>query len=129
MLPARAQDFGDEVSEFLLAMDSGTSPLVGHQVMLNSNIQADESMLINAAEAGRIELIAFVYAENNLMSFKYQPGDQLWQPDSGEEQAISLDSLRQKATNASVLLMGVYPGTAKRLALDYDQDGWMNRSQ
>ncbi|TRY33058.1 hypothetical protein [Aliiglaciecola sp. M165] len=117
------------MSEFLLAMDSGTSPLVGHQVMLNSNIQADESLLINAAEAGRIELIAFVYAEINLMSFKYQPGDQLWQPNSGQEQAISLDSLRQQATNASVLLMGVYPGTARRLALDYDQDDWMNRSQ
>jgi hypothetical protein len=129
LLPEGAAQLGDEVTEFLLALDTGTSPLVGQQVLVSET--QNESVLdwmLEAVTLGDIDLIATFYDDADTRQYLYNVASGNWQPDNSTEPVVNMASLLEQSNSGSLVIMAVYPGTGRRLALDFNQDGWMNRT-
>ncbi|MSR75738.1 MAG: hypothetical protein EXS14_09760 [Planctomycetes bacterium] len=119
----------DDIVQFLLGADTGTAPLVGYQVTVNSStagsIGSDLSLMINRASAGDIELIGkgslngapigLLWASNSSQFFSDTNGQGPW------SQSQMLNNAQSGAL--SVVLTGVAPGTGVRSGIDRDQDG------
>lgn len=124
----------DDLAEFLLHFDTGTAPMVGHRVALDSSNFTDPSVaqtittLEARALAGDGDLVALGEYEGTPHGFLYDPGtdtylsdDPTITPKTRAELAASI-----QADEAELVVMGVPSPAGQRIARDRDLDGTLN---
>ncbi len=127
----------DDIAQFLLAVDTGTAPCVGYQVVVNQSSAALTSTTSNwnlleaRALAGDIDLVALGTQSGESVGYLYQPGSQTYLRDrlaSPPATRAQLVALAQSGT-LRLILQGVEPGAGARLARDRDQDSVLNADE
>jgi DNA-binding beta-propeller fold protein YncE len=126
----------DDIVQFLLAADTGTAPLVGHQFALDSAnngtaAQSEWNLMQSRALAGDIDLVArgSILGEPiglilNTASMSYVSSVS----GVGPFQQSQLLALAQSG-QASLVFMGVHPGGGERTARDRDNDGVLDGNE
>ena len=122
----------DDIVQFLLAADTGTAPLVGYQLTLNSSTlggaSSDLSLMIARAVAGDIEISGKGAISGTPVGVLYSTATNQFFSDSngfGPWSQSQFSGLIQGGT-AAFVLTGVAPGNGVRMGLDRDEDGVMD---
>lgn len=114
-----------QLEQFLLAFDSNFFPVMGQQVTLtDDNATAANpriDLLINRANLGECDLVA----RKKNKGFLYQ-GDGTFLRSRSDKDPISDAKLRKKADSNAVTYTCVPPGNGMRIALDRDEDGFLD---
>ena len=121
----------DDLATFLISFDTGTAPMVGHQLTVDSSnangaaVASALQLLTARAQAGDCDGVARGQFDGRLAGLLYQPSTGLWLVDRSGEAPLSTTALLQRAGNGTALLTftGVPVGSGVRLALDRDGDG------
>ena len=117
------------VESFLLAFDSNLAPIVGQQVTLTGSngaiVGPRIDLLIARADAGECELVA----RSRRKSYLYAGG--VFEQDKAGVSSLSDAQLRGKASVAEneVTYTCVPNGSGRRMGLDRDLDGILNRDK
>jgi DNA-binding beta-propeller fold protein YncE len=131
---ASAQDRAD-LEAFLLAFPSGTHPAVGVQVTFDA-VSKNDPAAINLfktlqalADSGQIGLIARGIAGGAPRGYAYVAGSGYFQSDRLIE-TVSVGGLRGAAgAGAEMTETAVAPGTERRIGIDRDGDGALDRDE
>lgn len=119
-----------QVVEFLLAFDSNMAPVVGQQITLTSGNGAISGPRIDLLEAraaaGECDLVAHVPHGTDVKGYLYHEGSYLVARIN--QPAISSAALRALAHKKGheVTYTCAPPGSGKRMALDRDEDGYLD---
>jgi YVTN family beta-propeller protein len=124
----------DDLVTFMMALDTGTAPLVGYQFVLTQltagtpSWNSDSALAIARTAAGDVDLTVHGLLDGRLAGLLYQPGGALFVSDRTGEGPFTLAQLVTKAQagTASLAFTAVAPGTGNRIALDRDGDGTRN---
>lgn len=116
------------VAAFLLAFDTGTAPAVGYTRTFNAlSITAaatDWTLLEAQAAAGNIDLIIRGTIDRQVHGLLYRPTTQRYESDRSGVGPFTRAQLQDLVLAGDVLtVMGVFPGTGRRIAIDRDVDG------
>jgi hypothetical protein len=121
------------VEAFMLAADSNLTPIVGQQVTLTSSNSAAAGpridLLLARAAVGECEVIAKGRVGNVAKSWLYNA--QAFVPDKANESSLSDAALRALAATATqeITYTCVPVGSGRRMGVDRDLDGIMNRDE
>jgi YVTN family beta-propeller protein len=134
--PWPAQDKDDLVA-FLLALDTGTAPLVGYERVVDQATVSDPALaqdiaLLEArALAGDVDVIGRGAVDGVDMGLLYDPQAGVYLTDVPGAGPFTTAAIAQKASSglASLQVLGVTPGAGERLARDRDQDGVLNGAE
>lgn len=126
----------DDIVQFLLAADTGTAPLVGHQFTLDSanngsNTQTEWNLMQSRAVAGDIDLVARGTINGVTTGLVLQLASMTYvaaTPGIGPFQQAQLLTLAQSG-QAALVFTGVHPGGGERTARDRDNDGILDGSE
>jgi hypothetical protein len=88
------------------------------------------STIIAQAEQGECDVIASGSVAGEQRGYLYDPATDQLETDSLLDGPFTVSQLGEQLVVGDVLLvMGAPPGAGRRLALDRDRDGWLNRSE
>jgi DNA-binding beta-propeller fold protein YncE len=128
------QDTKDDIEAFMLAFDTGTAPILGQRVLLDSDhssgldlVAMIDLMEVRAA-AGDIDLVFRGLFEGERRSYLFDVSSGLYQADSqsaGDESRSGLLNHAQ-AGRLEGCLIGVSPGEGARFGRDRDSDGTLD---
>jgi YVTN family beta-propeller protein len=120
----------NNLAAFVQCFDTGTAPAVGYTRTLSSNNVAsisatqDWSMLESQAAVTNIDLIARGTLDGARHGLLYQPLSGAYLPDTTNLPSLTRTQLAAKIQQGdSLTLMGVPPGSGRRLGVDRDEDG------
>ena len=128
------QNTKDDMAAFMLAFDTGTAPILGKRVLLDSNHYSGLEMIAmvdlmeSRAALGDIDLVFRGLFEGERRSYLFDHASGLYQPDSqlaGDETRAGLLSHAQ-AGRLEGCLIGVSPGEGARFGRDRDSDGTLD---
>jgi len=134
LLQSMDPSLGDDLLAYLLALDAGIAPIVGHQVDLNGGTLNDPGVLeelptmLARASLGDGDLVAkgLLYGEKRGMLFDAAAGH--FVPDSASMNPLTMTELQSLAQSgdASLVITGVPPGSGMRIGIDRDLDGTLD---
>jgi len=130
-------ELGDDLLAYLLALDTGMAPMVGHQVDLHAGTLASEGVLselptmIERAKLGDGELVAKGELNGELHGLWFDPVAEVFVPDTTALGNYTLGELLTLAQggSASLVLSGVPPGSGTRIGIDRDLDGVLDADE
>jgi hypothetical protein len=121
---------------FLMAFPTESPPCVGRQQTVdtgnksNSGVASIIGTLVAQAESGACDLIVTGSLAGIDKGFLYNPGTDVFDPDSLIDTALSESALRASVAGSDVITyMGVPIGAGYRMALDRDRDTFLNRTE
>jgi YVTN family beta-propeller protein len=122
------QEFGD-VAAFLLAIETGTSACVGHQVTLSAETALDETsrsdllVMAHGASLGKCDLIAHAHLDAGDVGLLWSPEEAVLLPNRTGFPTLRISELIDSLIGDDIVtFMGAPPGNGRRLALDRDRD-------
>ncbi len=129
-----------ELEAFMLAFDTGLAPCVGQQITVDpSNVdlvpspQVDRYNLLRArSDAGDCDLVVSgpVSATSRLVRGFLHTGGGSYETDRRGEVVTDGDLATLIRTQGAVLTAtAVPPGCGRRIAIDRDEDGWLDRDE
>ncbi|MEM7305321.1 MAG: beta-propeller fold lactonase family protein [Planctomycetota bacterium] len=123
------EEYWDEFGDFMLALDTGTPPAVGHQMSVDAD--AELATVMQLAGEGQVELIARGELFGERRGLLYDPAAELFRPDAAAGASYSLAELQalSAAGDARLVLTGVPAGTGVRAGIDRDLDGTLDRDE
>ena len=120
----------NNLAAFVQCFDTGTAPAVGYTRTLSSNNVAtvsatqDWALLEAQATVTNIDLIARGTLDGARHGLLYQPPSGTYLPDTTNLTSLTHAQLLAKIQQGdSLTLMGVPPGSGRRLGVDRDEDG------
>ena len=124
----------DDIVTFLLALDTGTAPLVGYQFQLTqANAAAAATtntfaLVTTRAAAGDCDVTAHGRVDGRMVGLLYDAIAATWRADAAGVGPFTQAQLVSKAQagNAALAFTCVTPGQGNRFALDRDGDGTLN---
>ena len=127
----------DDIVTVLMALDTGTAPLVGYQLVVTQanassvSVTNDLALLTARAAAGDLDLTVHGMLDGRLAGLLYVPGTGRFTVDRTGEGPFTQAQLINKALagNASLAFTAVPPGSGNRIALDRDNDGTKNADE
>jgi len=132
---AQADSNRADLVAYLMAFDTGMAPAVGRQITFDGSNNDDPDdvatldTLVSQALIGNIDLIAKGRIAGEARGFEYIGGGQ-WRSDRATELNRSTADLRGLGGIGSELtVMGVPPGTGRRMGVDRDRDGYNDRDE
>jgi mono/diheme cytochrome c family protein len=119
-----------QLEAFLLAFDSDLAPIVGQQVTLPSGSAARWDLLRARADAGECDLVARGVANGEARGW-LGVARGLFVADRRADAPIDDAALRALATadGQELTLTCVPPGSGPRMAIDRDEDGFLDRDE
>jgi DNA-binding beta-propeller fold protein YncE len=119
----------DDLVSYLMAIDTGTAPLVGRQLVLDQTNQndpqldADLALMRQRATAGDLDLTAFGQVAGVPSGFLYDPATDSWLQDR-QGSSLTLGQLKAQtvAQELTLTFLCVTPGEGQRIARDRDHD-------
>jgi YVTN family beta-propeller protein len=121
---------------FLLAFATETVPAVGRQQTVTSATKSNSAVvstittLITQAAAGNCDLIVKGTLGGVAKGYFYDVMNSNFIPDSLLETPLTDASLRGTLQAGDVITyMGVPPGAGRRMGIDRDRDGWLDRTE
>jgi hypothetical protein len=126
-----------EIEAFLLTFPTGLAPIVGQQITLESSTfksALDRFMiLVKRADSGDGDLVLFGLAEDTVRGWLYlgeDGGKRHFQSDRRKERVLLSELEATVASGKAVLTaMIVPPGSGRRIAIDRDEDGALDRDE
>jgi YVTN family beta-propeller protein len=126
-----------ELFAFMLAFPTESVPCIGWQQTVNNankNTSAVtttiNTLMAQAAQANACDLIVTGVLGGVAKGYLYDPGTNLFKPDSVLEADLTESALRGSVAGDDVIVYtGVAPGAGYRLALDRDRDTFLNRTE
>ncbi len=120
----------DDLVAFLMAFDTGTSPIVGYRVTVDattaglSTTAADLSTMIARASALDADLIASTRVNGVPIDWLYNVVLGQWMPDQSAIPALSTSAFLAQALSGALsgIVTGVAWGAGHRMALDSNRD-------
>ena len=126
----------NDMFAFMLAFPTESFPCVGRQVTLTFKTRNDATLLTSIAtlraqaQLGRCELIVKGSHGGVARGWLFEPATTTLRPDHPDEPAIAEAALRQSLAAGDVLTYtGVPPGSGRRLGIDRDRDGFLDRAE
>ncbi len=131
-----------QVAALLQSWDSGISPLLGDQFHLDASSAGDAAAFLDLAELqaqppkGWIDLIAKGWRRDKSgarvplgLLFRLDSGSGTWRYQSDAGVHVNRTDLiaQAEAGNAALTFTAVLPGTGRRLGIDRDEDGLLDR--
>lgn len=125
------------IEAFVQCFDTGTAPAVGYSRTLvaanlaDAVVVADWNLLEGQANVRtNIDLIAKGTVDGRWAGLLFDPVAAVYRPDSTNFPVLTRAALRTKISNGDTLtLMGVPPGTGRRIGIDRDGDGILDRDE
>ena len=117
------------LEQYLMVFETNFFPIMGQQVTLTEEngdaVGQRIDLLMQRAELGECDLVA-KKSNNKDKGFLYLGGG-TFQTDEAAEASLTDEKLRKKAKNGkTVTYTCVSPGAGKRIALDRDEDGFLD---
>jgi YVTN family beta-propeller protein len=120
----------NDLAAFVQCFDTGTAPAVGYTRTLSTNnvtssaSSNDWSLLESQAALTNIDLIARGTVDGQLRGLLYQPSSGTYFPDTTNLPPFTRAQLLAKIQQGDRLtIMGVPPGSGRRMGIDRDEDG------
>ncbi len=121
-----------ELVAFLMTFNTGLAPVVGHQVTLDADhLGSRESrykILCDRADAGDCDLVAHGLVGGFVRSFLYEKS-RSFQSDRSRERYTEERFTKALQDGAVVTVTAVPPGSGRRIAIDRDEDGHLDRDE
>ena len=126
-----------QVEQFILAVDTNLAPAVGQQVSATATTLNDPALvarialLIGQDEAQACELVVKGVLAGEARGWLYDDTIDAFRSDRAADPTISATSLRGQASAAGQerTYTCVPPGSGSRVALDRDEDGFLDRDE
>ena len=122
------------LEQFMLVADTNLKPMVGQQVTLTSTNASASNLRITGmvlqAAAGACELTVKGVLGTEARGW-LRLGNGLFQSDRGSDPALTDNQLRAQATTANQqrTYLCVPPGSGARIAIDHDEDGFLDHDE
>jgi len=122
-----------QVEAFMMAFDSNLAPIVGQQVTLAAEhddpVLARISLLEARAFAGDCDLVVQGVLGGHRRGFVMDAASRLFWPDSATARPVTDSELQALATEGELTFTAVPPGSGRRIGIDRDLDGVLDRDQ
>ncbi len=120
----------NNLSAFMQCLDTGMSPAVGYTRTVRASnlsdtaVTSDWTLLESQAAAGNIDLIAKGSIDGRIVGLLYSPSTKDYQSDTPGYGPFTQADLKARITAGGTLsVMGVPPGSGKRMGIDRNLDG------
>jgi YVTN family beta-propeller protein len=122
------------LSAFVMCFDTGTAPAVGYSRTVRADNLNDLALLREwitlqfQAAAGNIDLTARGMIDGQLTGLLYRPATNDYVPDTQADSPVTRAQLVEFIRQGGILtVMGVPPGSGRRIGIDRDMDGIPDR--
>lgn len=120
-----------QLEAFVLAFDSNLAPIVGQQVTLtatNGAVAGARIDLLEArARAGECELVVRGTQAGNQLGWLFVPSSGKFMPNRSSDAALTDAQVRSQVSRANLTFTAVPVGSGRRIALDRNSDGVLDR--